>query len=91
MLKTGKCFPYMLYFVILRCLWLMKGKIDDKSVEYKIFNLTFQAAKKSASCFADCVCRRFLVTQFLLVKLRVASSFQMEGSLALLFRCLGVK
>ena len=39
-LKTGKSFPYMLYFVILRYLWLMKGKIHDKSREFKIFNLT---------------------------------------------------
>ena len=43
-LKTGKGFLYMLYFVIVRYLWLMKGKIHDKSVEYKIFNLTLQAA-----------------------------------------------
>ena len=89
--KTGKCFWYMLYFVIQRYLWLMKGNIDNKSVEFKIFNLTLQEAEKSASCFADCVCRRFLITQFLSVKLRVASFFQMEGSLAPLFRSLGVK
>ena len=39
-LKTGKSFPFMLYFVILRYLWLMKGKIHDKSVESKILKLT---------------------------------------------------
>ena len=43
-LKTGKGFLYMLYFVIPRYLWLMKGKIHDKSDKYKIFNLTLQAA-----------------------------------------------
>ena len=90
MRKTGKGFPYMLYFVILTYLWLMKGKIH-KTIEFKIFNLTLKAAEKSASCFADCACRRFLITQFLSIKLQVASSFQMEGSLALLFRCLCVK
>ena len=45
MLKTDNSFPYMLYFVILTYLWLMKGKIHDKSVEYKIFNLNLQAVK----------------------------------------------
>ena len=61
------------------------------SVEYKIFNLTLPAAYKSASCFADSACRRFLSTQFLSIKLQVASSFHMEGSLAPHFRFLYVK
>ena len=34
----------MLYFVILRYLWLMTGKMHDKSAEYKIFNLNLQVA-----------------------------------------------
>ena len=59
----------------------MQNKFD----EWKFFNLAPHSAKNCSPCIAKCFRRRFLITQFVAVKLWAKIALQIGDSLSALF------
>ena len=77
--------PYSAFYKIF---FKRKGQIHSNFDKKKFFNLTVHSAGSCSSCNANCICHRFLIIQFLAIKLWVRIPFQVEDSLLALFLCL---
>ena len=66
-------------------------QVQSKFNEWKFFNIAPHSAKSCSSCIANCIRRRFLIPQFLAVKLWLRIPLQIGHSPSAVFLYLCVK